>query len=182
MGQRPPTRPPTFDHLRKKPPREERVAVHVDDGAVRRWEEATAGLRAAEAAARGDAQAEPVVAARAERDAARAALDGSTVWLVFRAVGRKAYDQLVRDHPPTEEQLAEKRDPGTPTPAWNLDTFPVALIAASCVEPAMTVEEAQTIWDEWNGGEIADLWMAALRANTTRRVVEMGKASNGTRG
>ncbi len=171
MGQAKSGRPPTFDHLRKKQPLERTVAIPLNDEAVRTFKEAGEALGRVQMV-KGDA-----AAAQAAFNAAKADLEAETVELRFRSIGRRRYDELVRAHPPTEEMKAE--NPDSP---YNVDTFSVALIAASCVEPVMTEEEVNELSEAWNVAEYLQLWMAALEVNTQRRVVEMGNFSNGMRG
>lgn len=195
------TRPvPTFDHLRKKAPMERTVRVVLEDAAAIAHQEATEALTAAETALRAVetqtrqrqlVSAEDIAAvdaAKAERDEAkdrlaeaRAALKNATVTLRFRALGRKRYDDLVRAHPPVDGvdddgNVVKSRDP------YNYETFAPALVAASCVEPTMTAEEAGELFEEWNTAEVMELWVAALAVNTQRRVADFANFSNGTRG
>lgn len=173
MGQTKVARPPTFDHLRKKEPLERVVRIPLSEEAVEAYSEASAALAAAQASGEGIEEAEKAFR-RAER-----ALNDATAVLRFRSIGRKRYDELVRAHPPKEDEKKE----GEAENAWPFDfeTFAVALVAASCVEPKMTEEEVATLFDEWNAAEATELWTAALMVNTGRRVVELGKGSNGTR-
>lgn len=76
----------------------------------------------------------------------------SAVQFTFQAVGRKHYRELIDAHPPDDEdreralaQFGDRR-----LARWHSDTFVPALIAACVVEPAMTEEQAQTLWDEWD--------------------------------
>jgi hypothetical protein len=164
-------RPPTFDHLRKKQPLERTVAIPLNDEAVRTFKEASEALGRVQMVKGDDTEAQ------AAFDAAKAALEEETVELRFRSIGRKRYDDLVRAHPPTDEQKAEAADV-----PYEVESFSVALIAASCVEPKMTEDEVAELSETWNVAEFMQLWMAALEVNTQRRVVEMGKAWNGTHG
>lgn len=74
--------------------------------------------------------------------------------LTFRAIGRKAYDDLIAQHPGGE---SEPYDP---------ETFPPALIAACCVDPDLSTDEAQYVFDEWTIGEVAALFATAVAINT----------------
>lgn len=82
------------------------------------------------------------------------------VTLKYQAIGSKAYDKLVSQHPPKNEQRAEGA-------AFNIDTFAPALIAACCVEPEMSREDAQGIWDseEWSRGDLMVLFRNAVELN-----------------
>lgn len=101
----------------------------------------------------------------------------------FRSLGRKPYDELVFAHPPTEEQRARAKKQGADEPDFNPDTFPPALLAASCISHDHTIEQWQSICDgdddegAWNMGEVTALFLTALEANQTRRVAVLGKGS-----
>ncbi|MEP7036245.1 MAG: hypothetical protein ABI934_11710 [Actinomycetota bacterium] len=86
--------------------------------------------------------------------------DGEDVQLKmkYQAIPSKAYDKLVSENPPTpkEKQLGAQ---------YNPDTFAPALISAVSLEPRLSIEQAAEIYDspEWSGGEVASLFMNALR-------------------
>ena len=171
MGQTKANRPPTFDHLRKKQPLERTVSIPLNDEAVRTFKDAQEALGRVQMVKGNETEA------KAAFESAKAALEAATVELRFRSIGRKRYDELVRAHPPTDEQKAEAADV-----PYDVESFSVALIAASCIEPKMTEAEVTELADEWNVAEFMQLWMASLEVNTQRRVVELGKAWNGTHG
>lgn len=109
---------------------------------------------------------DPVAPALAERilqlqDELRA----SEVEFVFHGIGRKAKAELEREHPPTPEQQTKAEEDGLKL-LWNGDTFPPALLAASCVAPeGFDLEAATEVWDEWSEGQAKPLWQACLVAN-----------------
>lgn len=86
--------------------------------------------------------------------------DGRTADIRIRALPRKQYRELLEAHPPADSD-EEKAD-------WNAETFPPALIAASCVEPEFTSEQAQQIWDEWEAAEAGPLFLACWALNERR--------------
>ncbi|HYH51624.1 MAG TPA: hypothetical protein VEG38_18940 [Acidimicrobiia bacterium] len=192
---------PTFDHLRKKQPLERIVRIALNDEVATAYHEASEAAGKAELALKAvEAQAQrrngsagpdterAVAAARAEfeefkaaAEKAHKALAAETVEVRFRALGRKAYDELVRAHPP-KDVAGEDGKVKKSTDPYEYETFAPALVAACCVEPEMTVEQVQTLFEEWNAAEVMELWVAALSVNTQRRVVEFGNFSNGTRG
>jgi hypothetical protein len=118
-------------------------------------------------------------------EAATAALRENSVKFTFRSIGRRRYDDLLSDHQPTPEHIAEakKMDPQAGLD-FNPDTFPQALIAASIHEPKLTKDEVNDLFqsDDWSGAELSALFEAALVANTTRRIIDLGNASRGTNG
>lgn len=170
-------KPVTFDHLKKKAPVERRVRIPLSQDAVDTFDAAT------EAYERAKILGEPTEALAEALAVARTAVEESSVVMLFRCIGRKAYDDLLEAHPPTDDQVKEFQDDnpnrdGTPNtrgrPPYNIETFPAALVAASCVEPEMTYEQVCEIFDEWNSTEVSELWVAALEVNTQRRVVQLG--------
>lgn len=175
-------RPATFDHLKAKAPLERTVSVVLSDEAVRAWEVASSAYEGARLAGRVTPELEAgrvTPELEAARDEARAAVEAATVTLRFRSIGRRRYDSLVEDHPVSDEGRQRAQDQGAPAPPYDVETFAPALIAASCVDPVLTVEQVGEIWDEWNTAELMELWAAALEVCTQRRVVDLGKAGYG---
>lgn len=199
-------RPPTFDHLRKKPI-EQRVTVYLDDDPIDALEDARAELAAAQVAADAiydrrlalaraanppaselltiesgldrDRQA-ATADARAAVDAAEQAVRASAQTFVFRSPGRKAFEDLVAAHPPTDDDHDDARKTtGRPESLarWHSDTFTPALLAATCVDPKLTDDEAHAIYDEWTDAEVGGLIAAALTVCQGTRQVDLGKAS-----
>ncbi len=91
-----------------------------------------------------------------------AEMEASTIEFRFRCIGHRAWADLLRAHAPTKEQLRQDRSLD-----HNPETFPDAAMAASCVEPAMSVEDVArlaasplidvTAWSR--------LWNACIKAN-----------------
>lgn len=82
------------------------------------------------------------------------------VTLLFRALGTKAYDDLIAKHPPLPQQ---KLNGDT----YNISTFGPALIAKCAVEPTLSYDEAKSIWDseEWSRGEVMNLFAVCVELN-----------------
>ena len=78
--------------------------------------------------------------------------------VTIQAIGSKAYDDLVGEHPPAK---------GSKDDTWNTSTFPPALIAASMADPVMTVEQAEELWtsESWSRGELGGLFSAIVKLN-----------------
>jgi hypothetical protein len=86
---------------------------------------------------------------------------GTTDFVVtLKAIGSKAYDDLLASNPPTNEQKREGQ-------TYNAETFAPALISACAVTPALTVEQATEIWTstEWSRGELTELYLACVEVN-----------------
>ncbi|MFB7082151.1 hypothetical protein [Streptomyces sp. NPDC056308] len=107
-----------------------------------------------------------VLAAGAALDQANAALEAATLRLTFRALPRPVWEQLVREHPPTEAQADVGHE-------YNVESFPAALISACSVE-GMSVSEAQELLDTWGEADAKALLMAAMVVNQTMRA-DLGK-------
>ena len=77
-----------------------------------------------------------------------------------RAIGQRAYDALLGEHPPTKKQ----KDNGD---SYNVETFCPALIALSLVEPTLTFDEASELWssDTWSRGELSGLFFSCVEVN-----------------
>lgn len=98
----------------------------------------------------------------------------------FAGIGREAWEQMVDDHQPTDEQQDEHKqeqiDANTPallvtSLRWNPDSFPPALIAASCIDPVITLEQAEHLWHDpaWSASDCRLLFNAALEVNDPMR-------------
>lgn len=184
------TRPRTFDHLKSaKKPIEQVVPIHHDDDLLAAYEDAGAALGRAELLAEDgdDASALRIAELREAKDRAAEALRAETTFLTFRSIGRRAYQDLIEDNPPTAEQRVQhKEDHGVEAP-YNDETFAPALVAACCVdpktgEPTFTVEEVAQLFEEWNSSEVIAMYQAAINVNNRRRVSDLGKQSGPTRG
>lgn len=164
-------RPQTFDHLSSlRRPRRKSVSILLDDAFADELDDARARLDAA----KDDAEREGLQACV---DQAEAAVRDATVEFTFVSIGRKAYDRLIAEAPPTSKQNDEARKIAGQDAEFNVDKFCPALIAASCESPKLTLEEATRIYDEWVSGEIMTLFFTAMEVNTQRRIVESGKGS-----
>jgi hypothetical protein len=76
----------------------------------------------------------------------------------FRGLPRKEFSDLVAEHPPNDED----KDGGADVD-W--ETFAVALVAACCVEPEMTKEEAGQLADALTQAQWDSLFTAAYSVN-----------------
>ena len=91
---------------------------------------------------------------------------------VFRGVGRRRFEELVRENPPTKAQKEDDDDA-----AWDPAAFWPALCSESCANTDLTPDEwTALIFDssDWGAGEIKTLRDSALSVNTGTRVAELG--------
>lgn len=160
------TKPPTLEEIlsqAKSTPRISTAKVLLRQDLATRHTEAEAELSTqiakttlgASLQDAGDTQriAERVQAVEAEiRDA--------EVEFKFQSIGRKAWADLLARHPPTTKQkTADKRT------TFNPETFPLAAIAASCVQPAMDVDGAGDLEELLSDAQFSQLWNACVDAN-----------------
>lgn len=112
------------------------------------------------------------------KDAARPA----TTEFVFEALSRPFYDELIDQHPASDEQKANAKREGRMPPNYNVDSFPPALVAATLVSPKMTLDDAKELWSDpnWSPAELVDLFAAARDVCERRRIVDLGKDSRPT--
>ncbi|MER6131904.1 hypothetical protein [Streptomyces sp. NPDC001815] len=169
----------------------ERTLSICDDSGVKR-EVTDAALALAKARTRATADALEQGIAEAQREewvtsqpavlatdsalgAAQRAQDAATITLTFRALPRPVWEQLLRDHPPTEFQAEQGME-------YNVETFPAALVSACHIErdldgtavEGMTEADAQELLDAWPDAEAKALFTAALLVNQTLRS-DLGK-------
>lgn len=102
----------------------------------------------------GPALAERLVEFEAEIEAAKRPFR-------FRAIGKRAWADLLAEHPPTKEQLAATNGRIDHNP----ETLPIVAIAASCVDPPMTVEQVGKLEQALNLAQFEKLWAGCLDAN-----------------
>ena len=94
------------------------------------------------------------------------AFDEIAIVLRFQALRRPDWEDLKREHPPTEEQAEDNL-------AVNVDTLGPQLIAASSVD-GITVEDAKTFLNEWSEGEASALFNTAWNVQSGIRM-DVGK-------
>lgn len=116
-------------------------------------------LARARAAAADDLFSQEVVDAAARLEEIEQLVSESQVTFVFEALSARAWQDLVRRHPPRRD-AAEDREIGA-----NADTFPDAAIAACAVEPVLTEDQAVRLADALPLGEWRKLWQAVLTVN-----------------
>lgn len=86
--------------------------------------------------------------------AARREMQEAEVEFTFRSLGAEAWSDLVAMHPGKTEDAA-----------WDDNTLPPALVAASCVDPEMTPEDLAQLFEALNLGQRQQLIEAAWQVN-----------------
>ena len=175
-------RPATFDHLRsKKKPITRSVAICSDSDLQDAWDLLQMQVTNARSTLtfRDDEQTQRELDdLLAQVEEMKPQVEEATLTFRFRSLSRKKYDELQSAHLPTPAQIQEAKDSGLGIPAVNTDSFPPALIAASCVEPEMTLDDAKSLWEDdenWSQGELTMLYEVAIAVNQQRRVIDLGK-------
>lgn len=88
----------------------------------------------------------------------------------FVALEKSRYRALTRAHPPTDEQKAEAAEQQLRL-YWNPETFPQALLGASCLRVVTAAGERvegidwSELWETWGNGPTARLWRLCLAVN-----------------
>lgn len=81
----------------------------------------------------------------------------------FQDIGRKAYDALIRDNPPsTEEKEEYKAAGGEGVLPYSFNTFPPRLLVECSVDPKIELEEAEEMFESWAEGDLELLFNTAL--------------------
>ena len=159
-----------MDRLRNRDRPQNRLRVCDDNELRQRHDEAEQAARrarfVAEANPGDELAARQVADAEEARDQARSALDADSEFLSFRALPRPVLEELIAEHPPTEQQAAEGA-------IFNADTFPAALVSAASVD-GMSREEAEELLNGWSAPDANALWDAAWQIQQESRV-ELGK-------
>lgn len=91
--------------------------------------------------------------------------EASIVRFWFQDIGKKKYDDLISEHPPTPEQKKEWEDEGGEGKlAYNTETFPPALLSKASLDPKISLEYANQIFEEWGNWEVIRLYRTAEAA------------------
>ena len=154
-----------FNQRKKR--REAILPIVVDDDCSTAYELADQQLTRAKML--GDDQA--IIDAQKLLTAAEAELRDATVVFRLRALPREgdgSFAVLKAEHPPRDEDHERVREfTGDPKAKarWHATGFEPVIVAASLVEPAVTVEQATAWSKEWNDGEWSRLVGAAIDVN-----------------
>lgn len=178
------------DLRKKKKPNRTETWIAGDSIAADRLREAKEALERAERRYninKSEAVTQEYEAAKLKYDEVRAEIEPTLIHFVFEALPINEYDALVGMHLWTEPDKKKWRadnanitdDQMENMPAWNPETFPRALVVASCIEPKVESKQVLEDWlsdtEAWNAAEIGELFAKAMEANNSRRVVELGK-------
>ncbi|MFD7499556.1 hypothetical protein [Streptomyces sp. NPDC059850] len=159
-----------MERLRRRARPQNRLRVCDDDELRQRYDDAEQAARrarfVAEANPGDELAARQATDADSGRDQALSALDAASEFLTFRALPRPVLEDLLAEHPPTEQQAEQQA-------IFNADTFPAALVSAASVD-GMSQEEAEELLNGWSAPDANSLWDAAWQVQQESRV-ELGK-------
>lgn len=105
-------------------------------------------------------------AAQKALEKAQADFDQEAIVLRFQALRRPDWEDLKKEHPPTEEQAEESL-------VVNVETLGPQLIAASSMD-GITVDDAKYFLTEWSEGEASALFNTAWNVQSGARM-DVGK-------
>lgn len=111
----------------------------------------------------------------------------TTVDLEFQAIGRRKLQELKAKYPPNEEQWMEYREvlavnPHVDPPKFDDKAIIPELIALSSYKPEMSIEDAQSLWDELSDGEAAQVQLAVWAVNQEAATVPLSATATGGTG
>ena len=114
---------------------------------------------------------EGVEEAEAELEAVKAEVRETGVAFLITSVGRLRFEELLREHPPTDEQKAEHES------TFNPDTFWPALFAEAIDGDLTPADWVEDFFDSenWGSAEIKELRDKVQTVHTSTRVAELGK-------
>jgi len=161
--------------IAKKKPVTKRVKIQLDGDIANEIASLEDHLNEARRYDRRHNEADTAPAIEKEMDALLDRAKQTEREFVFVSIGRVKYDELVQQHPPTSDQ---KKAGGQ----FNSDTFPPALIAAAAIDPKISIDQAELIFNggEWNAAELLRMFYAALEANTETADTPLSRNGSGS--
>ncbi|MEV4020165.1 hypothetical protein AB0J35_57785 [Nonomuraea angiospora] len=138
---------------------EDEVPICMRTDLQRRFEQLQRALEAARHAPGSDTLAGSGSEARRiaeEIQALREEMQSHVRVFVLKAIPRKSWRDLLRDHPPRPQDLPADH---------NVETFPVAALVACSVKPKLTEEKAGRLVDMITQGQWGALWGTILELN-----------------
>lgn len=160
---------PTIDEIiKRKKPRTRSIWLPLDSDLVAEIERLDKQLAIEERLDQREHRPPVAPRIRAELEALRAERDDAAVEFIFTALAKKDFRRLKDEHADPDGQKA-----------WNEETFAPALIAACASSPTISLEQAQTICDEWEESTYTQLFHAALMVNAEESKVPFSVRSTG---
>ncbi|CBG73141.1 hypothetical protein SCAB_61201 [Streptomyces scabiei 87.22] len=148
--------PDIKDILAKAKPREHTVPICLAGDVAAEVERLEAELAATSSWQQQSlAEANPGIEIAEKIKDARERMAAAEVPFTFRALGAKAWSDLVAEHPGK-----------TPEEAWDDETLAPALVAACAIDPVMTPEDVDALFETLNLGQRQELINAAWSVNS----------------
>ncbi len=169
------------DLLKKKKAITRIVEIILDPDFADEWRTAETELEQAKvayAARQADDTLSRLNEAEDALESLRPQYEECAVEMKVQGIGRKRYDALVAEHPPTKEQEKEARKGDLRAKlAFNFETFSRALFAESLVEPKLTEKQINDLFDSdaYNESELEALCAAAIEVNLSSKVINAKK-------
>jgi len=171
--------------LNRKKPVTDEVLIPADDAQAKRLERAKDKLSTVEQALQlaemGDSGTEDaqVRVRKAEEALAAVKADIRKTGTAFDlvGVGRIRWDELLREHPPTDDQRKEDEEKGGLPRTFNPKTFWPALLAETVAESDLTADDwRKEVFESsnWGPGELEELRNRASAVNQGSRILELG--------
>ena len=157
--------------IEKAKARESRVTLYLDGataGEIEALEGQLAALGADTWTPDSLGAAHPGMPLAKKIEAARKRLKASATEFVFRALGDTAWSNLVAAHPPTRDDHM-----------WDPETFPRALVAACAIDPTMTPEQRDGLYEILNDGQRKQLENAAYECNAGATALPFSVTASG---
>jgi hypothetical protein len=147
--------PDIKDILAKARPREHTVRICLAGDVAAEVERLEAELAATSSwQQQSIADAHPGIEIAEQIKEARERMTAAEVPFTFRALGAKAWSDLVAEHPSDK-----------PDEAWDDESLAPALVAACSVDPVMTPDDVEALWEQLNLGQRQELINAAWSVN-----------------
>jgi hypothetical protein len=86
-----------------------------------------------------------------------------SVEFTFQDIGRRVYDELVRENRPTEEEKKEYKDAGGEgVLPYSTESFPPLLVHKTAISPKIPLDDAKLMFEQWAEGDLETLFTTAL--------------------
>lgn len=138
-------------------PHQAKAEVCFDRALVAEFEEAVRDLEQATRGAPQMLEGEPHDLSSRVAELEKAVQE-KTRELVFESIGRRRWNELKAEHPPSDT-------PEDKAAGYNIETFVPAALEASCTSPGLTLEQATWIVNELPDNVFGDIVEACFRAN-----------------
>lgn len=150
--------------LAKAKPREATARILLDQTLLNEYSELAAELDAT--VTQGALERPPHVAELAERvSQLESRIEAEKDPFLFRGIGNTKWMALLGQHPPTPQQLAAMTPEERRIVDHNPETFPLAAVAASLVDPELSLDDVKQLHAVVGVAQWQQLWSACLIAN-----------------